>query len=93
MKDSWNSESHARIESRPPVNGDVKVCQVTTKRAKNSTVDMIHRMSSLCLMSDLPWDCAGWANFRSARIDCISAIVPAVLLETFKTAVAYVNDG
>lgn len=53
MKESWNNASHATKGSKPPVNGDVEVCQVMTKTAKNSAVDMTHRMSSSCLISDL----------------------------------------
>ena len=93
MKDSWNSESHAINESKPPANGDVKVFQVMTKTAKNSTVDMIHRMSSLCLISDLLWDRTGGDCCGSAWIDCMPAIVSAILLGEGGIAVAYENNG
>ncbi len=65
MKDSWNSESHIVNESKPPVNGDVYDCQARTKTAKNRAVDMMHRMSSSCLISDfLGGRIGGWIDFR-----------------------------
>jgi hypothetical protein len=64
-----------------------------TKTAKNSTVDMIQRTSSSCLISELLWDRAGGSIFETAGIDCISAIVPAVLLRKSGTVVAYVNES
>jgi len=79
MKDSWNNESHAMNESKPPANGEVKVRQVITKTAKNSTVDTMHRMSSSCLISDLLWDRTGDDSCGSACIDRMPAIVSVIL--------------
>lgn len=89
MKDSWNSESHAMNESTPPENGDVKLCQVTTKMAKNSIVDTIHLISSLCLIVDFLWDRTGDDRCGGAW----SAIVLAMLLKRRGIAATYENKS
>lgn len=93
MKDSWNSESHATNESKPHVNGDAKDCQVRTKTAKNSAVDMMHRMSSSCLISALLYGRTADDSCGSAWIDCMPAIVLAIVLDRIEIAVAHKNNG
>lgn len=78
MKDSWNNESHAINESKPPSNGDAKVRHVITKTAKNSTVDTMHRMSSSCLISDLLWGRTGDDGCGGAWADRMPAVVSAI---------------